>query len=424
MVGRPHGGGGLSASQQPRTVPVPVVVGGDIGAYALLRAFHDRFGARGVVVSRLETRAFARTRIADVRIADVEDADALVESLVSLAQEREGERLVLLSNADWYVETIIKARERLAPHYEIPMCSPEAFERVSSKEAFQADCDALGILVPQTVPVRFADGQPSADGDLDSLTYPVIGKASSSAEHHYAEYQGKKKVQHLESRAEVDDLLARIAGSGFAGTYLLQEFIPGDETQMRSLTAYRDARGQVTMLCTGRVLLEEHTPGTLGIPAAILTEPYTDAMDAMERYLERVDYRGFANADYKRDPRTGEHVFFEVNPRIGRNNWYASAAGADPAAHVMADLDGEERDQVRATREVLYSVVPLRLLTRYLLDADLRARVVRAARRGIARPLHNPADASPRRRAIIALLTLNYRRKYRRYYPEPTATGH
>ncbi len=422
MVGRPHGGGGLTASQHRPAVPV--VVGGDIGAYALLRAFHERFGTRGVVVSRIHTRPFAHTQIADVRIANVEDATALVDALLALAEERAGERLVLLSNADWYVEAILRARERLAPFYEIPMCSLEAFERVSSKEAFQADCEALGIPVPKTVPVRFTDGEPTPDGDLGSLTYPVIGKASSSAEHHYAEYEGKRKVQHLETRAEVDDLLKRIAGSEFTGTYLLQEFIPGDETQMRSLTAYRDSHGKVTMLCTGRVLLEEHTPGTLGIPAAIITEPYTDAMDAMEKYLDRAEYRGFANADYKRDPRTGEHVFFEVNPRIGRNNWYASAAGADPAGHVMADVNGEEREQLRATTEVLYTVVPLRLLTKYLLDRDLRARVVRAARRGMARPLHNPADGSLRRRATITALTLNYRRKYREHYPEPTATGH
>lgn len=403
---------------------IPVVVGGDIGAYALLRAFHEHSGVRGVVLSRLQTRAFADTRIADVRIADVDDADALVAALVALAQDRAGERLVLLSNADWYVESIIARRAELEPHYEIPLCSAQAFARVESKEAFQADCIALGIPVPLTVPVRFDSGTAVPDGDLDALTYPVIGKASSSAEHHRAQYPGKLKVQHLTSRAELDDLLARIGTSEFAGTYLLQEFIPGDETQMRSLTAYRDARGEVTLLCTGRVLLEEHTPGTLGVPAAILTEPYTDAMDAMVRYLERVDYRGFANADYKRDPRTGEHVFFEVNPRIGRNNWYVTAAGANPAAFVTADLDAEVIEPVRATREVLYSVVPLRLLTRYLVDPALRSRVVAAAKRGIARPLHNPQDSSWRRRLTIAALTFNYRRKYREFYPEPTASGH
>ncbi|GIG54671.1 carboxylate--amine ligase [Demequina activiva] len=403
---------------------IPVVVGGDIGAYALLRAFHDHSGVRGVVVSRLQTRAFADTRIADVRIADVDDADALVASLVELAQERAGERLVLLSNADWYVESIIARRAELEPHFEIPLCSAGAFARVESKEAFQEDCLALGIPVPLTVPVRFDSGRGVPDGDLDALTYPVIGKASSSAEHHRAEYPGKLKVQHLATRAEVDDLLARIGSSEFAGTYLLQEFIPGDETQMRSLTAYRDSRGEVTLLCTGRVLLEEHTPGTLGVPAAILTEPYSDAMDAMVRYLERVDYRGFANADYKRDPRTGQHVFFEVNPRIGRNNWYVTAAGANPAWFVTADLDGEEIEPVRATSEVLYSVVPLSLLLRYLLDGSLRARVAKVAKRGVARPLHNPADGSLRRRLTIAALTFNYRRKYREFYPEATETGH
>lgn len=403
---------------------IPVVVGGDIGAYALLRAFHDRTGVQGVVLSRVRTRAFADTRIAQVRIADVDDADALVAALVALAQERQGERLVLLSNADWYVESIIARRAELEPHYEIPLCSAEAFARVESKESFQTDCEALDIPVPRTVAVRFEGGSAVPDGDLDGLTFPVIGKANSSAEHHRAQYPGKLKVQHLETRAQIDDLLARIASSEFRGTYLLQEFIPGDETQMRSLTAYRDSRGVVTLLCTGRVLLEEHTPGTLGVPAAILTEPYTDAMDAMTRYLERVDYRGFANADYKRDPRTGHHVFFEVNPRIGRNNWYVTAAGANPADAVIADLDGQAIEPVRATREVLYSVVPLGLLRRYLPDDNLRARVVAAARRGIARPLHNPADGSLRRRLEIAAMTFNYRRKYREHYPQPTETGH
>lgn len=403
---------------------IPVVVGGDIGAYALLRAFHAHSGVRGVVVSRVATRPFTDTRIADQVLADVENPDALVEALLKVAAARPGQRLVLLSNADWYVETIVTRRAELEPHYEIPMCTAEAFARVSSKESFQEDCAALGIPVPQTVPVRFDGSAGTPDGNLDALTYPVIAKASSSAEHHYVNYPGKLKVAHLESRAQVDDLIGRLARAGFTGTFLFQEFIPGDETQMRSLTAYRDARGVVTMLCTGRVLLEEHTPGTLGIPAAILTQRYDDAMDAMTRYLERVDYRGFANADYKWDERTGRHVFFEVNPRIGRNNWYTTAAGVNPARFVEADLDGAAIEPERATAEVLYSVVPFSLLRRYLPEPSLRQQVVAAAKRGIARPLHNPADASLKRRAIVAAFTFNYRRKYRKHYPKPTATGH
>ncbi len=404
---------------------IPVVVGGDIGSYALMRAFHEHTGVRGVMVAKVHTRAFAHTRIAEVRVADVDNAAVLVQTLIAIAQERPDERWVLLTNADWYVETIITHRDQLERFFEIPMCSADAFARLSSKSAFHKDCEALGIPVPRQVAVNIASADPRDDAELlASLTYPVIGKPSSSAEYHYVSFEGKRKIHHLESLTEVRDLLGTLRTAGYRGTFLLQEFIPGDETQMRSLTAYRDSTGAVTLMCTGRVLLEEHTPGTLGIPAAILTEPYDDAMDSMEAYLDRVDYRGFANADYKRDPRTGKHVFFEVNPRIGRNNYYVTAAGANVARFVEADLDQQAIGQVRATAEVLYSVVPIALLRRYLIDKDLRKRVMRVARRSLARPLFAPSDRSVRRLAIILAVTANYWRKYRVYYPKPTETGH
>lgn len=410
--------------------PVPVLVGGDIGAYALVRAFYERFGVRGVVLAMRATKAFAHTRLAEVRVANVDDEESLIQELLTLARERKAagrpadERLILLTNADHYVEAIVRNRARLEAHFAIPMCSPEALARVSSKKAFDEDCRALGIPVPEGVALDFSTANPGRDDTLlDSFTYPIFGKPSSSAEYYGVDFVGKQKVYHLETREDAASLLARLRGSGYRGVFMLQEFIPGDETQMRSLTAYRDSQGRVTLLCTGRVLLEEHTPGALGIPAAILTEPFPDAMDAITRYLDRIDYRGFANADYKWDARTGRHVFFEVNPRVGRNNYYATAAGADLAGHVAADVAGEPMEPVRASREVLYSVVPLRLLTRYLLDRGLRRRVVRAARRGMARPLFAPADRSPRRLVEIAAHTLNHIRKFRRYYPRPTDTG-
>jgi len=401
-----------------------VVVGGDIGAYALVRAFHEHAGTRAVVLAKTHTRYFAHTRIAEVRVADVDDPAVLRAELLRVAERYGGERLVLLSNTDWNVERIIGMRSELEGAFEIPLCSLETFARVSSKAHFHADCEALGIPVPRQVAIDIRTSTADADASaLDSLTYPVVGKPASSAEYYYVNFPGKRKIHHLSDRSEVDQLLAHLRAAAYPGVFLFQEFIPGDETQMRSLTAYRDRRGVVTMLCTGRVLLEEHTPGTLGIPAAILTAPYEDAMDSMTAYLERVNYQGFANADYKYDERTGRHVFFEVNPRIGRNNYYVTASGLNPARFVDADLTGADQAPERGTAEVLYSVVPLALLRRYLPRGPLRRQVEAAARRGVARPLVSPADASPRRRATIAAVTANYWRKFLKYYPRRTATG-
>lgn len=206
----------------------------------------------------------------------------------------------------------------------------------------------------------------------------------------------------------------------------MQEFIPGDETQMRSLTAYRDSNGEITLLATGRVLLEEHTPGTLGIPAAILTEPYEDAMEAASRFLDRVGYLGFANFDYKWDSRTGRHVYFEMNPRIGRNNYYVTAAGANPARVLVEDqVHGNRIEPVRATGEVLYTVVPVKLLMRYILEPGLRSRLKGVVKRkGVVHPLRYRGDGGLKRRLVIELMTANFWRKYKQYYPEATETGY
>lgn len=410
---------------------LPVGVGGDIGTYALLRAFHEAYGTDAVVVSKVVTRAMEHSSFVRTVVEPrVDEPDGLVDALVRVAADHPDRTLVLVTNADWYVRAIVDHRAELEPHYLMSFCTPQVLATVSSKDEFARVCAELGIPTPREVavdvPALAASGGRAAVADLEvDLPFPVVAKPASSADYYYVDFPGKKKIHHVATRAELDDLLGRLVDAGYPGTFLVQELVRGDETHMRSMTAYRDTRGAVTLLATGRVLLEEHTPGTLGIPAAILTEPYEDAMDAARRFLDRVGYVGFANFDYKLDARTGQHVFFEMNPRIGRNNYYVTAAGANPARALVTDVvEGRSTDEVRATGEVLYSVVPLRLLRRYLLDGALRDRVLAVARAGRAvHPLRYRADAGWRRRLAVAAMSLNFYRKYRQYYPRPTADG-
>jgi predicted ATP-grasp superfamily ATP-dependent carboligase len=418
-------------------VPVPdllvVGIGGDVGMYALARAFHEQYGTHSVVLSKVATRAMQDSAIVDnVVVPHIDSVDVLLPTLEGLAQQHRDKVLVLLTNADWHVRTLIVHRERLeAAGYVLAYPSLPVLEQVSSKEGFAQVCDQLGIPTPRTVAVDIAkvvaDGGRAAVAALEvDLQYPVVGKPSNSAEWYYVDFPGKAKIHHIDSRAELDVILGHLADANFPGTFLVQEFIPGDETQMRSLTAYRDTSGEVTLLATGRVLLEEHTPGTLGIPAAILVEAYDDAMEAATRFLDATSYVGFANFDYKLDPRTGQHVYFEVNPRIGRNNYYVTAGGANVARVLVEDwvLHRPIRP-VRAVRDVLYTVVPFGLLSKYVLDPELKTRIKALKASGdVINPLKYDRDSGLKRRLIVEAITQNYRRKYAQYYPEPTATGY
>src|SRR5699024_9196895 len=74
-------------ASDPRAVDfTPVVVGGDIGAYSLARAFHEEYGIRTVVISRLAGWVVGTSALIDnVRCQDPFDADALAPVLQQVA---------------------------------------------------------------------------------------------------------------------------------------------------------------------------------------------------------------------------------------------------------------------------------------------------------------------------------------------------
>ncbi len=421
----PAAGPGAASSAQP---PIqPVILGADIGVYALARSFHEAYGVRSIVVSGAALGPVARSRIIDnVLLGPGATPEAMVDRLVTLAGEHAGKRLVLLANSDWLVRVVVRHRERLEPHYVVPFLTEKLLDRISDKATFAEICTDLGISVPRTLVQDFADAADPGWQPLPTdVGYPLIAKAASSADYQDVHFEGKKKVFEIGTPAELESLWASLVGAGFRGRFLAQELVPGDDTQMRSITAYVDSARRITLLCSAHVLLEEHTPSGLGNPAAMVTGRFDEMLEQARRFLARTGYVGFANFDVKVDPRDGTFRFFEVNPRIGRNNYYVTAAGANPMRFLVEDrVHGRSVEPVVVDREVLYSILPHRLLLRYVREPALRGKVEGLIRSGaVAHPLRYRADGSLQRRAYVVAALLNQVRKFRTYYPEPTATG-
>ncbi len=403
----------------------PVILGADIGVYALARSFHEAYGVTSVVVAGAALGPVAHSRIVRHEIvADGHDPRQLVDRLVEVARSMPDKRLLLMANSDWLVRVVVQHRGLLEQYYVVPFLSEHLLDQLSDKATFAQICTDLGISVPRTLVQDFGAPDRWEPVHVD-LEYPLIAKAASSADYQDVEFAGKKKVFEIATPQELEWLWGALREAGFHGRFVVQELVPGDDTQMRSITAYVDTRGDITLLCSAHVLLEEHTPSGLGNPAAMITSRDDAMLDQARTLLTQTDYRGFANFDVKVDPRTGQFRFFEVNPRIGRNNYYVTAAGANPMRFVVEDaVEGRSVTPVVVEKEILYSVVPHRLLLRYVRDPQLAARVRRLIRAGAtARPLQYRGDLSPRRRLYVWMALVNQVRKFRRYYPEVTSTG-
>ena len=402
-----------------------VLLGGDIGVYALARAFHERYGTVATVVTRTVSGPVADSRLLTTRElgADASE-DAMVQALLTVGHEKKaaGLRPILLANADFLVLLLANHREALGEFFHLPLLGDDVLAAVADKATFSLTCEEIGVPTPGTIVLDFAGGALPEIPEIP-WDFPVVAKASRSSAYSAVSFPGKRKVFEIADRAELEDLAGRLQRAGYTDRFVVQELIPGDDTAMLSVTAYVDTRGEVTLLGGAHVLLEEHTPGALGNPAAMFTTDLGDVLVQSERFLRRTGYRGFANFDVKVDPRDGVAKFFEVNPRIGRNNYYMTAAGANVAIPVVADMvEDRAIERMVPTAEILYSIVPWALLRRYIVDPALQARVRAIGRRRTVHPLASPVEG-PRRRGYVAVAKANQVRKFLRHYPRPTALG-
>lgn len=409
---------------QRRDDIIPVLLGGDIAIYALGRDFHEAYGLRSICLASSPVAAIAKSKIFDVHALDGAANDDNVLLAVRQIAERNADRTIfLMANTDAHIHLLGRIRDALPGNVVVPMPTLDIVQRVSDKAEFALMCGRWGIRTPETVVVDLAGDEPPAPVDLP---FPVVAKAAVAAEYqHLMTYEGFLKVHYVNSQAELDELWRSLRAAGFHGRFVVQRLVRGDDTNIGMFTVYMDASGHARLFGSARVLLEDHAPTMLGNPVAMLVTPQEDSLPAIEAMLAAIGYRGFANFDTKIDPETGELLFFELNPRIGRNSFYLMAAGVNPVVTAVEDLvDGAPGTLVRTEGEALYTLVPRRLLMRYITSPELRSRVDACyAAHKVANPQHYAFDSGLSRGLEVWLTEMNQYRKFRRYYPKVTDSG-
>lgn len=410
-----------------------VIVGGDLGAYALAREFNDAYGVKPILVSAYNTFAIRDSQIVQRHyFADADKEESLVEELLGIGarikEKRPSEPVLLLANTDWRIQVLASYRDRLEAYFEITIPEKEIIDQVSDKQRFAHLAAESGMKTPDSYYEDFSradDSNWKPKVPVQDMRFPVVAKPADSFKYENILFEGRKKVYRIDSGEELLALWEKLRVAKFRGTFMAQQLVEGDDTQMYSVTAYVNSRGKVSMLCSAHVLLEEHHPATLGNPCAMITEVHEELARPVRIFLKRCGYRGFANFDVKRDPQTGEFFFLEVNPRIGRNSFYCVGAGTNPMRVLVDDVVyGNPRDSYPTNRVCLYRVVPRLLVARYILDPQLRDQLGGLEKtRHLVNPLVNPKDNSWKRRWYRYVQGLSHWRKFLKYYPKPTDTG-
>ena len=351
----------------------PVLIGGDLNCYNVARAYHEEYGVTSIAIGRYELGATKNSKIIDFRVEpNINNEKQFVQILMNLADELASinQKLILVGCTDEYAELIIDNRDVLSKKYVTPYIDKTLKEELISKESFYQICEKFNLDYPKTYIYSNGEGVPSFD-----FKYPIIVKPSDSISYWRNPFEGMKKAYVANDEAEFVQITKDIYSSGYTDTLIIQDFIPGDDSNMRVLTAYSDKNGKVKMMCLGHVLLEEHTPTAIGNHAAIITEYNEDVMMKFKNFLESINYTGFSNFDIKYDERDNTYKVFEINLRQGRSNYYVTGSKNNIAKLVVEDrVLNKEMDLKICKEEYFWSVIPLNVVYKFVKDETLIAK--------------------------------------------------
>ncbi|KRL63256.1 carboxylate--amine ligase [Lactobacillus psittaci] len=404
----------------------PVLLGSDINVYGMARSFHEAYGIKVEAWASVQLAATRYSKIVDVKTYPgfSEDPEFIKVMRQKVEEYKNHEEpVILIACGDGYAELLAKHKEELSKAFIVPYIDYDLLKKLISKEGFYEYAEKYGLPYPKTKIITMADFK-AEDYLTIPFNYPVELKPEDPVSWLDCQFEGRKKTFTIKSEDELADIVTKIYTNGYKADLILQDFIPGDDSNMRVLNAYVDKNHQVKMMCLGHPLLEDPTPQSIGNYMAILPEYNQDLYDLVQGFLERINYTGMANFDIKYDSRDGQYKFFEINLRQGRSSFYVTMNDCNLAKWYIDDYVDDKlknQDTVYANKlassHVLWLGVPKKIFTHYAVDNDSKreaAKLIKEGRCGTT--VFYNHDKGFMRSLLMRYMFHNYVGRFKKYF--------
>ena len=362
---------------------LPVILGSDVNAYGIARSIYERFHIKSVCLASAPLLMTESSQICSLRIrSEIHSLDGLKAALLELANETSYQQRIVFAASDEYAQLLIKLKRELSKYYKFPVPQAEVVDELVIKEKFYGLCDELNLPHPKT---QIVTAYNYSKIDEVNFKYPIVVKPSNSVSFFKLHFHGKKKAYILKNEAELKDTLSLIYGTGYTDNLVIQEFIPGDDTNMRVVNTYIGQNHRVQAVSIGQPLLEDVTPELIGNYVAVKSVLGSSSIiETVKKLLEYVGYTGLADIDFKYDRRTNEYKIFDVNLRAGRSSYYTTLAGCNVIACAIDDLiyNNIQSQMVINSKDMLWLGVPAKVACQYIEDPALRQEATRLIKEG------------------------------------------
>jgi carbamoyl-phosphate synthase large subunit len=208
--------------------------------------------------------------------------------------------------------------------------SAEAIHKAEDREAFKLAMQRIGLRVPKS---GTAHTRQEAVDILDMVGFPAIIRPSFT--------MGGTGGNIAYNREEFEKLIDWALAMSPVSQVLIEESVIGWKEY--ELEVMRDIKDNVVIVCPIENLdpMGVHTGDSITVaPAMTLTDKeYQRMRDAALRIIREIGVdTGGSNIQFGIDPKNGDMVIIEMNPRVSRSSALASKATGFPIAKIAAKL--------------------------------------------------------------------------------------
>jgi len=277
--------------------------------YAVKTSSLGRRGINVIVISDTDSSANLYSRYISQKWFFNGKDSALVEYLL----EKHGlfkKKPVLFPVRDATVLALADRLSDIHDHFCLAMPEAATVKNTLCKTTFSKMAEEMGLPIPKSLSVENSDDISQISGEL---RFPIIIKP---------EYRNDSYIKNVSGKAfiaqNLDELLRYYSCfSRHQAKAILQEYIPGKDTDLYFCFQYYKTNGNLAASLCGRKIRQY--PPSSGSTSSCEVVSCPKVEEITTSFFKNIKYVGPCSMEFKRDLRTGK--FYLIEPTIGRADW-------------------------------------------------------------------------------------------------------
>lgn len=259
-----------------------------------------------------------------------DEPEAFIEALIDYGRMQD-EKPVLIPCHDSYLELIDAHLDLVREYYLIPQTKQGIYTEVMDKGSLHQLAIKHGMRVPETVHM---DDERFDERIEEEIKYPCLVKPVDSPTF-VAKF--RRKLFKVYNKEELTEAINKAKKADVE--VIVQRMIPGFDDHMYTFDAYLNQDAKVTHWMTCQKLRQY--PVNFGASVYTVQRHVPELYNIGASFLEAIQFKGFAEIEFKKDAETGEFYLIEINARITNLNEMLNKVGLNFPYITYRELTGQ-----------------------------------------------------------------------------------